>query len=284
MDSTIQKEQRLTKTEYTRYLHFIAPFLLPYTRDRMAMWFSYPQGLTGKRVERRSIRAEERAPEWLATITYKGKTRVLLNDRETLLWVASGNIKELHVPFDKVNCPGYPTELILDIDGDGNRFEQVCEVALAVKEVLDKLQLRSVAKTSGKSGLHIHVPLAECTYTFEQVRPINKFIADFLVEKMSQLVTIERVKDKRENKIYFDWMQLWAGRTLAVPYSVRATKQATVATPVTWEEVQHGIDPTDFTIFSMPNRIKDKGDLFAPLTTEKAGQTLDEILAFLSSK
>jgi bifunctional non-homologous end joining protein LigD len=141
-----------------------------------------------------------------------------------------------------------------------------------------------VVKTSGKSGLHIHVPIAECTYTFEQVRPVNKFIADLIVEKMPQLVTIQRVKEKRENKIYFDWMQLWAGRTLAVPYSVRATKQATVATPVTWEEVQDGINPTDFTITTVPNRIKEKGDLFAPLTTEKVSQSLDVILSVLNSK
>jgi DNA primase len=103
---------------YTTYLNFSAPFIVPYTTDRMAMWFEYPNGITQERVERRSIRTDDRAPDWLSIVTYKGNTRVLLNDRQTLLWIAAGNVKELHVPFDKVSCPGYPTELILDIDGE----------------------------------------------------------------------------------------------------------------------------------------------------------------------
>lgn len=91
--------------------------------------------------------------------------------------------------------------------------------------------------------------------------------------------------EKRGRKIYFDYLQLWAGRTLRAPYSARANERATVAAPVAWEELQQGIDPNDFTILTMPARLKRVGDYFAPLSTQKAefAQDLAPILTFLNS-
>jgi bifunctional non-homologous end joining protein LigD len=94
---------------------------------------------------------------------------------------------------------------------------------------------------------------------------------------MPDKITLERVIEKRGNTLYFDYLQLWAGRTMPAPYSVRATPQATVATPVTWEEIEHGMHPGDFTMFTVPQHLEEKGDLFA----KKKNEDIDDILDFL---
>jgi bifunctional non-homologous end joining protein LigD len=271
--------QGITKLDYMNYLLTIAPYMLPYTRDRMLMIWRYPDGIGGKRIEQRSIHGT--APNWVPRINYNDKDRILLNDAATLLWVANLGALELHVPFDKHNHKDYPTELVFDLDPvDDRSFELVIEVALKVRDVLASLSLVSIAKTSGATGLQIYVPIKPL-YTFEETRKVNKFIADYIIGQMPQRVTLERVVERRGSKLYFDYLQLWKGRTMAAPYSVRAREKATVSTPVTWEELQAGIRPNDFTISTVPERIRRIGDLFAPVSTQSSQQDISHILKFL---
>jgi len=99
--------------------------------------------------------------------------------------------------------------------------------------------------------------------------------------KCLSFLPFERVVSKRGNKLYFDYLQLWRGRTMPVVYSPRAKRHATVATPLTWSELEEGIQPTEFTILNIRRRIEEKGDLFKTLTTEKHNQSLREILSFI---
>ncbi|MFC4768758.1 DNA polymerase domain-containing protein [Effusibacillus consociatus] len=250
--------------------------------DRLLMIWIYPHGINDKKIEKRLV--PESAPDWITQTFYKGKQRILLNDRATLAWVGSYPGQEIHVPFDRHTQDGYPTELVFDLDPpDSDHFELTLEVALKLKEVLDSLGFVSVPKTSGATGLQIYVPI-QPEYTFKQTRHINKFIADYMLQQMPEKITLERVVEKRGKKLYFDYLQLWAGRTMVAPYSVRARTNATVSAPVMWEELQRGFDPTDFTIINMPDRIRKKGDLFSLVTTEKLTQSLDEILGFLQRR
>jgi bifunctional non-homologous end joining protein LigD len=186
---------------------------------------------------------------------------------------------ELHVPFDRFDKKDYPTEIAFDIDPMVDDFDATREVALELKNVLDSLNLMSIAKTSGGLGLHVFVPV-EVHYTFVQTRQITKFVADMLIKKIPGIITLERSVKNRGNKVYFDYLQLWRGRTLAAPYSVRARPQATVSTPVTWKEIQKGVHPTDFTLFTVPQRIQKIGDLFSLLAKEK--QNVDGLLEFIN--
>lgn len=271
----------ITKLDYIKYLLHVSPYLLAYTRDRLLMRWRYPDGIGGEKVEEKAI--PNAAPSWVPRAFYKDKDWILLNDSATLAWVANREAQELHVPFDRYNHKNYPTELVFDLDPpSADDFSLVLEVALKLKEVLDSLGLFSVAKTSGASGMQIYVPI-EPKITFEETRMINKFIADYMVERIPDRITLERVVKKRGKKLYFDYLQLWKGRTMPAPYSVRAKPGGTVSAPVTWEEVQAGVHPADFTMRSMPERIAHKGDLFRPLTTEKEryNQKLEHILSFL---
>jgi bifunctional non-homologous end joining protein LigD len=151
----------------------------------------------------------------------------------------------------------------------------VLEVSIRLKELLESLGLISVPRTSGSSGMQIFVPI-QPDYTFEETRKINTFVANYFAEQMPQQVTLERVVSKRGNKLYFDYLQLWRGRTMPAVYPARAKRCATVATPITWAaEVAAGIKPADFTILNMKKRIQEKGDLFRLVTTEKHNQSLN---------
>ncbi|SFB50636.1 bifunctional non-homologous end joining protein LigD [Cohnella sp. OV330] len=280
-DRVVWPEAGIAKLDLIRYLMAVAPYMLPYTRDRMLMVWRYPDGIGGKRVEERSIHGE--APVWVPRVAYGGKERILLNDAATLAWLANRGAIEFHVPFDRYDRKDVPTELVFDLDpAAGMPFEAVREVALKLKETLDGLSLASFPKTSGATGMQIFVPI-EPKYTFEEARLINAFVARYMLEQMPDRITLERVVEKRGNKLYFDYLQLWRGRTMAAVYSVRATSQATVSMPVTWEEVAAGFEPADFTIATVPQRLRTVGDLFGGVSSEahRVDQRVDEVLAFV---
>ncbi len=206
---------------------------------------------------------------------------MLLNDIPTLVWAANYGAIEFHVPFDRHDKPEFPMEIVFDLDPpDDTSFDLVIEVSLKLKDLLQSLGLLSVPRTSGSSGLQVFVPI-EPIYTFEQTRKITTFIANYFQEQMPKQITLERVVSKRGNKLYFDYLQLWRGRTMPVVYSARAKRGATVATPLTWSELEEGIQPSEYTILNIMKRIEEKGDLFKPLTTDKPHQSLHEILNFI---
>ncbi len=282
-DRLLWPEMGITKSHYIQYLIAIAPYLVPYTSNRMLMIWRYPGGLAGRRIEDRSIHGI--APDWVPRVIYNGKERILLNDMATLVWVANLGALELHVPFDLHYHKDYPTELVYDLDpADRMGYGVVLEVALKLRALLSSLSLHSYPKTSGATGMQIYVPI-EPIYTFEETRHINRFIAQYMLEQMPDTITLERVVQRRGGKLYFDYLQLWRGRTMAAPYSVRARPLATVSTPVAWEEVSRGFLPADFTMAHVPERLQKKGDLFRFVSSqgERLNQNLDKVLNFVKT-
>jgi bifunctional non-homologous end joining protein LigD len=278
-DKIIWEEQRITKIDYIHYLLDVSPFLIEHAKERLLMIWVYPHGINNKKIEKRSVPTT--APDWVSSTFYKEKERMLLNDQATLAWAVNYGAIEFHVPFDRHEKPDYPMEMVFDLDPpDINSFDLVLEVSIRLNKLLESLGLISVPRTSGSSGMQIFVPI-QPNYTFEETRRINTFIANYFAEQMPQQVTLERVVSKRGNKLYFDYLQLWRGRTMPVVYSARANSNATVATPLTWAEVEAGIRPTDFTILSMRKRLQEKKDLFKSVTTEKHNQSLNDILKFI---
>lgn len=278
-DKIIWEDQSITKMDYIHYLLDVSPYLIEHAKERLLMIWIYPHGVNGKKIEKRSVPTT--SPEWVSHTFYKEKERMLLNDRATLVWAANYGAIEFHVPFDRHDKPDYPLEMVFDLDPpDNNSFNLVLEVAIRLNQLLESLGLISVPRTSGSSGMQIFVPI-QPDYSFEETRKINTFVANYFAEQMSQRVTLERVVSNRGNKLYFDYLQLWRGRTMPAVYSARANSQATVATPLTWGEVEAGLNPTDFTILNMKKRIQEKGDLFKLVTTEKHNQSLNDILTFI---
>lgn len=278
-DKIIWEDENIKKMDYIHYLLDVSPYLIEHAKERLLMIWVYPHGINGKKIEKRSV--PDNAPEWVSSTFYKGKQRILLNNRATLVWAANYGAIEFHVPFDRHDKPDYPMEMVFDLDPpDIESFNLVLEVSIRLKQVLESIGLVAVPRTSGSSGMQIFVPIHR-EYKFEETRKINTFVAHYFAEQMPQQVTLERTVSKRGNKLYFDYLQLWSGRTMPAVYSARANSKANVATPLTWAEVEAGVKPSDFTILTMKKRIQEKGDLFKPVTTEKYNQCLSDILRFI---
>lgn len=277
-DKLLWPEMGIRKIDYLHYLIDIAPYLLPYTRHRLLTIIRYPHGISGHSFFQKN--RPSYAPEWLQSRRWHETDYLLLNDLATLVWLGNQACLEFHIPFDR-HASSCPSELAFDLDPpDVSHFDLVRETALQVKQVLDSLGLFCLAKTSGASGLQIYVPLEE-RYTYHQTRQISHFLAQYLADRYPQTITIERLIKNRGQKLYFDYLQHGEGRTLPAPYSPRARKEATVSTPVTWEEIKQGFTPKDFTMTTIRERLQHKGDLFAPLLKEEHKQTLDELLSFI---
>jgi bifunctional non-homologous end joining protein LigD len=158
----------------------------------------------------------------------------------------------------------------IDLDpGEGTPFARVLEVARWVHDELETLRVPAVPKTSGSRGLHIYVPLPPGT-SYESGMLFCQIVATIIASRHPRAATVERtVRARPRGTVYVDYLQNILGKTLATAYSARASDFAGVSTPLTWEEVHNGVDPTDFTITTAPARFKEVGDVWARLRTSK---------------
>ncbi len=140
--------------------------------------------------------------------------------------------------------------------------------ALACREVLGEIGLEGYPKTSGATGMHILVPV-EAVYSYEHIRRMAEIIAKLTLARTPDIATIEPEVRNRRGRVYLDWLQNIRGKTVASVYSVRPETGATVSTPLSWDEVEPGLDPAAFTIKSVPDRLGQLDDLFEPVIRDK---------------
>ncbi|PTM58767.1 non-homologous end-joining DNA ligase [Desmospora activa] len=273
----------LTKWDWIMHLTRLAPYLLPYCKDRYLTTIRFPDGPAGKSFYQKNAPAH--TPDWIP-ISEAGEVRYMrLEETSTLIYLGNLACLEFHLSFDRCSNPDRPTDLVFDIDPSqkgAKGFEQAKETALLTRETLQSLGLDGVVKTSGATGLQIYVPLLP-GYTFEETREVNQFIAHYLREKHPNLITVERTVSKRGTKVYFDYLQHWRGKSLIAPYSPRAREEATVSTPVRWEELRPSLQPEVFTLQTIHRRLAQVGDLFSPLR-QNNGYNLDDILSFIRQR
>lgn len=267
---------QLSKWEFILTYYRLAPYLLPYCRNRALTTIRFPDGVEGKSFYQKN--APPHRPDWIETVNDGDIEYVMLNNAPTLVWLANLACVELHVSFNTVHDPMKPTELVFDLDPSVPGFPRVVEAALMIRELLLQLGLDGIVKTSGASGLQIYLPL-EPRYTYDETRKVGKFIAHYFAERQPALITVERSVNKREDKIYFDYLQHWRNKTLIAPYSIRAVPEATVSTPLSWEELTPALSPKQFTCANIFDRLEQKGDLFAEALRKKV--RLDDILQFI---
>jgi len=276
-------EVGIRKIDYLLYLHKVSSVILPHLRDRPITLIRYPHGAAGASFYQKNIPVG--APEWLCAYTdasgHKPIHYALIQDLDSLLWAGNQNSLELHTAYATTRQPAYPTQLAIDLDPTTDEFEDAREVAFYVKDALAAMGLSGYPNTSGKTGIQIYVPVAP-RYTFAQTRKVLRLLADYVVTKHPQSITLEaRLKD-RGTLVYFDFRQHAEHKTLVAPYSPRSHPLATVSTPVTWDELAQGIRPEQLTIQTVPDRLLRHGDLFASLVQPKG--SLDDILQFLGNR
>lgn len=260
-------EAGIRKIEYLARMIELSPYLLPHAKNRLLTTIRYPHGIHGESFFAKNL--PDYAPEWINRHTWNGIEYALLDSVPTLTWFVNMAALEFHTSFNTYDREDYPTSIVFDLDpSQGQTFEDVAEVALLVKETLDSLSITSYIKTSGATGMQLYIPTGG-KYDYDKARKINEFFGQYFAQKYPKKITIERLVDKRGTKLYFDYLQMWQGKTITMVYSPRTNENAAISMPVTWKEVKKGIKPSDFTLNNALDRLKAKGDLFSPLLTAK---------------
>jgi len=274
-------ELGLTKRDLLQYYIDIAPVLLPHLADRAMVMKRYPDGIHGQSFFMK--RAPDSRPDWIetCTIAHKRAGQVpfpLVQDLASLLWVVNLGCIDLNPWYARCDDTDRPDYLHFDLDpGKGASFSRVLETALVVREALEGLGMKPLAKTSGASGMHIYVPIVRGPVQ-KEVWQVAKTIAWHLAETNPKLITAEYLIAKRpRGRVLVDYNQNAWGRTLASIYSVRPTKEASVSSPVTWKDVERGIKIEDFRMDNVPERVRRLGDLWKPLLLKSGRFRLERL-------
>jgi len=271
----------LTKRNLLEYYAAIAPALLPHISGKPMVMKRYPNGISGEFFFMKRTPAAR--PEWIETcsITHGSGNVIdfpMAQDRAALLWLINLGCIDLNPWYAPCDSPRQPDYIHFDLDPNGAPFEVVREAALVVRDALSSLGMTVFPKTSGGGGMHIYVAIKRGPEQ-HSVWSIAKSISVELAKGHSDILTSEYKKEKRpRNRVLLDYNQNRFGATLASIYSVRPTPAASVSTPVTWEEVERGIEPQDFTVRNVPARVEKIGDLWKPLTQKRGRYDLEPLL------
>ena len=245
--------------------------ILPVLADRPLVMKRFPNGITGPPFYQH--RAPDKVPEGvrIERVATGTETRPHLvgGSLTTLLYTAQlGSISQ-DPWFSRVTSPDAIDHIAIDLDPpDDLPYARVLDVARWVRDALDALKATGFAKTSGAGGLHVYVPMPPGT-SYDSGMLFAQIVATTVAEQHPKQATIERSIKARGRRIYVDYMQNVLGKTLASAYSARASAFAGVSTPITWEEVEEGVEPQDFTIDTFAQRIRDAGDVWAGLRKAK---------------
>lgn len=272
-DKVFFPKHKYTKGDVAAYYTSVAEYILPYLKDRACSMLRMPDGITGPSFFQKN---NEHLPDWVPyadifSESNKGDLRwVRGGDLQTLLYMVQLGCIEINPWNSRVQHLEKPDWIVIDLDPEGVGFTKVIEVALTVKEVCKEWHIPSYPKTSGKTGIHIYIPMG-AKYTYEQAKNLAHLIALEVNKRQPEVTSVERMPEKRKHKIYLDFLQNREGQTLAAPYSVRPTPDASVSMPLEWSEINSSLRPTDFTIQNALARIKQKGDIWKPV----AGKAID---------
>jgi bifunctional non-homologous end joining protein LigD len=275
-------ELGITKAGLLQYYLDVSDVLLPHLRDRAMVMKRYPNGWQGDFFFMK--RAPTPRPKWIETcrIVHRSGNIIdfpVIQDVAALLWVINLGCIDLNQWYGRCDDVDRPDYLHFDLDPVPRaEWDQVREAALLVREGLDALQMASYPKTTGSRGIHVYIPI-ERGPTQKQVWAFAREFAHALASQNPDVLTSEYVVAKRpQRRVLVDYNQNAWGRTLASVYSVRPRAEASVSTPVTWDEIAGGVKITDFTVFNVPGRVRERGDLFAPLLTARGRFRLEQYL------
>jgi bifunctional non-homologous end joining protein LigD len=270
-----------TKRDLLNYYDSVAPLLLPYLKDRPLSLKRYPNGIHEPFFFQKNT--PETYPAWLRTETIGDIRYVFAGDRASLLYLTNLGCIDQNPWMSRAGSLDCPDFILIDLDPQECPFAKIVEAALLVKEKLDAIGLAGYPKTTGGDGMHIYIPI-EPHYSYEQARTFAEVIARLLAAKRPDLFTTPRAVAAREkDKVYFDYLQIAASKTISAPYVPRAYPGAPISTPLAWDEVKPGLLPSQFNIMNGPERFARVGDLFEgvlkkPQRIEKAFSRLEKLV------
>jgi bifunctional non-homologous end joining protein LigD len=279
-------DEKYTKGDLIEYYRAIAPWLLPYLKNRPVVLTRFPDGINGKSFYQKD--APEFAPDWIRTVpiwsedTQRDIRYFVCDDEETLLYLANSGTIPLHIWQSRIGSLELPDWCVIDLDPKEATFADVVAVARTLHRICEEVELPNYVKTTGKTGLHIMIPLGR-QLTYEQCRTLGELLARLVLREHRDIATITRHIQKRGDKVYLDYLQNRHGQLIVSPYSVRPLPGATVSMPLTWDEVGPDLEQRrfSFTIKTAVARMESLGrDPVRPVLEERPD--LSQVLARLT--
>jgi bifunctional non-homologous end joining protein LigD len=301
------RRKALTKRDLLRYFALVSPSMLPHLTDRPVFVTRFPNGVTGKSFYQKhwdSAPPFVRTVSIYSNHNDADGEYIIVENLATLLWLAQMAGLELHAWYSRTarepdalhhgsrftgseealdrSVLNYPDFVVFDLDpylysGKEARgeepalhrraFQRTRSLALRVRDHLGRLGLETWVKTSGRTGLHLYLPIVR-DLDFDAARGVAETIARHALRAYPKDVTVEWAVERRRGKIFFDYNQNTRGKSLAVPYSPRRHTAGTVSMPVRWEDIE-SVYPTDFTLRTVPKRLEQQGDAWEGILDAK---------------
>jgi bifunctional non-homologous end joining protein LigD len=298
-----EEHAAITKRDLLVYLAKVGEFMIPHLRDRPLAFVRFPAGLNGERFFQKHWEHRPDFVEgvniWSSHVN-KATEYLMCNNLATLIWLGQIAALEIHPWYSRINPKpdtelptdfspneesldasvlNFPDFMVVDLDpnigsaskADGGAnvpnktaWEETVKAALPLKELLDGIGLKGYLKTSGKTGLHVYIPIKR-VYDYDSVRLLCETIGRHLLEQIPDILTMEWKVAKRPAKIFFDHNQNVRGKTLVSIYSPRPISGAPVSFPISWKELEDGLYPSDFRIDNVPKLLQERGDLWADI-------------------
>lgn len=285
LDKVLYPRTGTTKGEVLHYYAQISPVLLPHLKDRAVTRIRWPHGVEKGSFFEKNVPAG--TPSWVRTAEVpttgsrsgKGDGTIrfpICDDLATLTWLANLAALELHVhqwTVEPDGTPRNPDRLVIDLDpGEPAGLHECARVALLVRDALVERDLTCTPVTSGSKGLHLYAPMpdegdaGEGSLDSDGTTALAKEVAEALQQEHPALVTSVMTKAKRPGKVFLDWSQNSGSKTTVSPYSLRGRERPTVATPLTWDEVEEGAEDElaldQFSLEQVLERVAELGDVF----------------------
>ena len=256
LEKVLFPETGITKGDLIEHYRAVAERMLPHVKDRPMAVARYPDGIGAASFFQQAAPAH--TPSWVKRVTVPKEdgeiTHLLCQNAQTLAYLANQAAVVLHTWLSRADRPDRPDQLLFDLDPP-NGFDQARHAALALRGVLTGLGLPSLVKTTGGRGLHVSVPLVR-RYTADEVREFARSVCSILESREPDRYTGEVRKNKRAGRLYLDISRNAYAQLVVAPYSVRATEDARVATPLDWSELEDNtLNPSWFTLRTMVRRL-----------------------------
>ncbi len=261
-------DEGYTKGNLCAYYASIADVMLPFLHERPVVLVRYPDGIAGKHFYQWNVPAG--TPDWIERLeiadeddpSREKKTLFLVDSADALVHIANMGCIPLHVLAAQRGSLDQCDFITVDFDIWERPFSDAVRLALDLRGILDDVGLVGFPKTSGQKGLHVLVPLGP-RVNFDTAKLLVELLGRLVTDKNSNIATMERRVSQRGPRVYVDTGQTGRSRTIVAPYSVRSHPGATVSAPIDWKELHVALDPSRFTMLTMPGRVQEVGDPFA---------------------
>ena len=256
-DRVLYADTGLTKLDVARYYAAVAKWALPHLSHRILTLVRTPGGVNGKTFYQKHVGVGMPKAICRFDLAEEGSTETFpyVQDLAGLVALTQMDVLEIHPWGSRIDKLETPDRVTIDLDPDeGLPWRRVADAAIDVRDALLRVGLKSFAKTTGGKGLHVVIPLTP-KLDWDEVKAFARWVADSFVEQRPEDFTANMAKKARHGRIYIDYLRNGRGATAVGAYSPRARPGAPVSTPLSWEEVENGVRPQEFTVETVPQRL-----------------------------